>query len=77
MILEYLKTLLNKYTFSIKPIINQVEKNSKGKVLNLFAGKIKLVLDEVIKDATTEQLLDLFKIENYNPQIFIKFPVAV
>ncbi len=77
MILEYLKTSLNKYTFSIKPIINQVEKNSKGKVLNLFAGKIKLVLDEVIKDATTEQLLDLFKIENYNPQIFIKFPVAV
>jgi len=49
--MEYMKTPLNKYTFSIKPIREWVEKNSKGKVLNLFAGKTKLKLDEYRVDA--------------------------
>lgn len=49
--LEYLKTPLHKYTFSRKPIREWVEKNSKGKVLNLFAGKTKLDLDEFRVDA--------------------------
>lgn len=49
--LEYMKTPLNKYTFSIRPIRKWVEGNSKGKVLNLFAGKTKLNLDEVRIDS--------------------------
>ena len=50
MILEYLKTPLHKYTFSRKPIREWVERNSKGKVLNLFAGKVLLNLDEMRND---------------------------
>jgi hypothetical protein len=46
----YLKTPLNKYTFKMKPIRNWVESKCKGKVLNLFAGKIKLNCDEVRND---------------------------
>ncbi len=49
--IEYIKTPLNKYTFSIKPIREWVEKNAKGKVLNLFAGKTKLKLDELRIDS--------------------------
>lgn len=54
--LEYLKTPLNKYTFSVRPIREWVEKNSCGKVLNLFAGKTRLNLDEfrVDKDETMD-----------------------
>ena len=46
-----MKTPLHKYTFSRKPIREWVEQNSKGKVLNLFAGKTKLKLDEYRVDA--------------------------
>ena len=49
--IEYMKTPLNKYTFLVKPIREWVERNSKRKVLNLFAGKIKLNLDEYRVDA--------------------------
>tara|TARA_Y100000310_G_scaffold311676_1_gene358173 strand:- start:737 stop:1234 length:498 start_codon:yes stop_codon:yes gene_type:complete len=51
MIIEYLKTPLHKYTFSRKPIREWVEENSKGRVLNLFAGKTKLNLNEFRVDA--------------------------
>ncbi len=34
-------------------------------------------LDALIRDGTTEQIMDTFKIENYNPASFIKFPIAV
>jgi len=44
--IEYMKTPLNKYTFSRKPIKKWVENNSKGKVLNLFAGMTRLSLNE-------------------------------
>jgi len=57
---EYLKTPLNKYTFSIKPIREWVEKNSNGKVLNLFAGKTKLALDEVRVDADKTMNADFY-----------------
>ncbi len=49
--IEYMKTPLNKYTFSVKPIREWVEKNSKGRVLNLFAGKTRLNLNELRVDA--------------------------
>tara|TARA_R100001530_G_scaffold135409_1_gene112553 strand:- start:2717 stop:3283 length:567 start_codon:yes stop_codon:yes gene_type:complete len=60
MIIEYLKTPLNKYTFSIKPIRDWVEENAKGKVLNLFAGKTKLNLNEVRVDADKTMIADWY-----------------
>lgn len=60
MILEYMKTPLNKYTFSIKPIREWVEKNSKGRVLNLFAGKTKLKLNEVRVDSDKTMNADIY-----------------
>ena len=60
MILEYLKTPLNKYTFSIKPIRNWVETNAKGRVLNLFAGKTKLNLNEFRVDIDETMNADTF-----------------
>jgi len=58
--IEYMKTPLHKYTFSRKPIRDWVEKNSKGKVLNLFAGKTKLNLDEYRVDADKTMNADLY-----------------
>ncbi len=34
-------------------------------------------LDQLIKDGTTQQILDTFQIEGYNPDPFIKFPISV
>ena len=45
-----IKTNLKRYTFECPKIRDWVEKNSKGKVLNLFAGKTKLNLDETRND---------------------------
>ena len=46
----YLKTPLNKYTFKAPKIRQWVEENVEGKVLNLFAGQIKLNCDEIRND---------------------------
>ena len=56
--LTYLKTPLNKYTFSVKPIRDWVESRANGKVLNLFAGKTKLKLDEVRNDQDKTMVAD-------------------
>ena len=48
--LELVRTNLRRYTFDSPKIKKWVEENSKGKVLNLFAGKNKLDLDEVRND---------------------------
>jgi len=58
--IEYLKSPLNKYTFKIKPIREWVENNSNGKVLNLFAGKIKLDLDEYRIDIDETMIADWY-----------------
>lgn len=58
--LEYMKTPLHKYTFSMKPIRRWVEVHSKGKVLNLFAGKTKLNLDEFRVDLDTTMNADAY-----------------
>lgn len=55
---NYIKCPLNRYTFSVKPIREWVEKNCEGKTLNLFAGKTKLAIDEVRNDLDTEALAD-------------------
>jgi len=58
--ISYLKTPLNKYTFSIKPIREWVERNSNGRVLNLFAGKTRLGLDEYRVDADKTMVADWY-----------------
>ena len=55
---DYIKCPLNRYTFSIAPIRHWVEDNCKGKVLNLFAGKTKLYVDEIRNDLDEEALSD-------------------
>jgi hypothetical protein len=46
----YLNQPPKRYTFEQPKLKQWVEENSKGKVLNLFAGKVKLNLDEVRVD---------------------------
>lgn len=58
--IDYLKTPLNKYTFSVKPIRKWIEENSTGKCLNLFAGKTKLNLDEFRVDADETMVADYY-----------------
>jgi len=48
--LTFIKTNLRRYTFECKKIKKWVEKKSSGKVLNLFAGKVKLNLNEIRND---------------------------
>jgi len=50
----YLKTPLNKYTFKSQKIRQWVESNVEGKVLNLFAGIVKLDCDEIRNDIRKE-----------------------
>lgn len=55
---DYIKCPLHRYTFQVRNIREWVEKNADGKVLNLFAGKTKLCLDEVRNDLDLEALAD-------------------
>jgi len=55
---DYIKCPLHRYTFSVRPIREWVEKNCEGKTLNLFAGKTKLNIDEVRNDLDNEALCD-------------------
>lgn len=48
--LELINTNLRRYTFENKKMKKWVEDNSHGKVLNLFAGKTLLDLDEIRND---------------------------
>ncbi len=48
--LTFIRTNLRRYTFESPKIKRWVEDRSGGKVLNLFAGKTKLNLDEVRND---------------------------
>jgi len=48
--IEYMKVPLHRYTFKPIKLKRWVEDNSFGKVLNLFAGKTILDLDEVRND---------------------------
>ena len=52
--LELVRTNLRRYTFQSPKIKQWVEENSRGKVLNLFAGKTLLNLDEVRNDLDSE-----------------------
>lgn len=51
---DFIKAPLNRYTFSIKPIREWVEKEVEGLVLNLYAGKVKLKCNEIRVDLDPE-----------------------
>lgn len=59
--LTLIRTNLRRYTFESPKIKQWVEQNSKGKVLNLFAGKTKLNLDEIRNDLDKEMPVDYNK----------------
>jgi len=52
--LELIRTNLRRYTFESPKFKTWVEQNSSGKVLNLFAGKTLLDLDEIRNDIDQE-----------------------
>tara|TARA_R100000656_G_C3897953_1_gene118089 strand:- start:34 stop:549 length:516 start_codon:yes stop_codon:yes gene_type:complete len=56
--LELINTNLRRYTFESPKIKKWVEDNSNGKVLNLFAGKTLLELDEIRNDIDVESVSD-------------------
>ncbi|MBD1366571.1 hypothetical protein IDJ77_22345 [Mucilaginibacter sp. ZT4R22] len=55
---DFIKCPLHRYTFSVRSIREWVEKECEGKVLNLFAGRTKLALDEVRNDLDDEATAD-------------------
>ena len=54
----YISTRLNRYTFEVDQVRHWVESRCKGKTLNLFAGKVKLKLDEYRVDLNEDMLAD-------------------
>jgi hypothetical protein len=56
--MELVRTNLKRYTFESPKIKKWVERNSKGRVLNLFAGKTMLNLNEVRNDINPEMNAD-------------------
>ena len=74
-VFDYIKCPLHRYTFSVKPIREWTEKYCEGKVLNLFAGKTKLNLDEIRNDLDEEMLADyrmdaLNFVQSWNEELF-------
>ena len=53
-IFEHIRCPLNRYTFHIKPVRKWVEKTCEGRVLNLFAGKTLLQVNEIRNDKDPE-----------------------
>jgi hypothetical protein len=53
-----MKTPLYRYTFKNKKIRKWVENNSEGSVLNLFAGKYRLAINEVRNDVRVDMPAD-------------------
>jgi hypothetical protein len=56
-----IKTNLRRYTFESPKVKQWVEHQSKGLVLNLFAGKTKLSCNEVRNDADIKMIADYHK----------------
>lgn len=59
--LELINTNLRRYTFESPKIKRWVEENSKGKCLNLFAGKTKLNINEIRNDIDKTMLAEFHK----------------
>jgi len=60
-IIELINTNLRRYTFESPKIKRWVEENSKGSVLNLFAGKTKLNVNEIRNDIDPGAISDYQK----------------
>ena len=67
----YLIQPANKYTFTMPDLKRWVEEHCVGKVLNLFAGKIKLNVDEVRNDIDPEMPADY----HMDAEIFCKMAI--
>lgn len=48
--IDHIRCPLHRYTFSVKPIRNWVERTCEGNVLNLFAGNTRLAVNETRND---------------------------
>ena len=59
--LELIRSNLRRYTFESPKIKQWVENNSNGRVLNLFAGKTKLNLNEIRNDKSRNMIADYHK----------------
>lgn len=57
---EHIRCPLHRYTFSVRPIREWVERHCEGKVLNLFAGPTLLAVDEVRNDLDTAMPADYY-----------------
>ena len=67
--LTLIKTNLKRYTFESPKIKKWVENNSSGKVLNLFAGKTNLNLDEVRNENFSQVFPELSVLmKDYTPK---------
>lgn len=69
----YMKTPLKRYTFENRKIKKWVEEHCEGKVLNLFAGKTKLDVDEIRNDIRKDMPADfhidaLEFVKNWKPR---------
>jgi hypothetical protein len=51
---DHIRCPLHRYTFSVKPIRDWVERSCEGNVLNLFAGKTLLNVNEIRNDLDLE-----------------------
>lgn len=72
---EHIRCPLHRYTFSVKPIREWVERTCEGRVLNLFAGRTRLAVNEVRNDLDKEMLADyhidaLDFLRNWNGGLF-------
>ena len=56
--LSLIRTNLKKFTFECPKIKHWVESRSSGKVLNLFAGRTKLSLDEIRNDIDSSMIAE-------------------
>lgn len=55
---EHIRCPLNRYTFSVGPIREWVERCCEGRVLNLFAGKVTLKVNEIRNDLDPDMPAD-------------------
>jgi len=59
--IDFIKCPLNKYTFSVQPIREWVEKQCEGLTLNLFSGPTELLVNEIRNDVDKEMSADYHK----------------
>ena len=55
---EHIRCPLHRYTFSVSAVRTWVEQVCEGRVLNLFAGKTRLLVNEVRNDLNTDMPAD-------------------